>query len=285
MSTYNTTINSRRRDPDRIPRPPNAFMIFRSELWHKQKNKPNAERDHRNISVVAGLCWSKLTADERKQYELRAERAKERHAAENPEYKYTPTVRKKPVRRRSRKDPEIERERCLKLASEWMKHLKSSDAVHKSLTPPPASPSSQSTSSVSSSPIALPTTPSTNASIPPFDFSPIIPSFQPLDLFANQNFINNSFVDIVPPAYYPPVNQPGSSTFFSPSYAYPITINDVAFTSEIGYTSYPPADFLAPLNQQPNYGDDIWFLGIQSNYTTSTADPSELDLAAWVNTY
>jgi HMG (high mobility group) box len=257
-------------------------MIFRSELWHKQKNNANAERDHRNISVVAGLCWSKLTADERKQYELRAERAKERHAAENPEYKYTPTVRKKPVKRRSRKDPEIERERCLKLASEWMKHLKSSDTIHKPLTPPPALPSSQSTSSAHSSPIAPPINPSTNVGIPPFDFSPIIPSFQPFDFSANQNFISGPFVDIAPPAYYPPVNQPESSTFFSSSY--PIMTNDNAFTAEIGYAS-APADFLAPLYQQPVYEDDIWFLGIQSNYTTSITEPSEFDLAAWVNTY
>jgi HMG (high mobility group) box len=67
-------------------------MIFRSEMCRRQKNVANAERDNRNISVIAGICWEKLPPAERKPYEHLAQIAKERHAAENPGYKYTPTL-------------------------------------------------------------------------------------------------------------------------------------------------------------------------------------------------
>ena len=93
--------HSRKRDPDHIPRPPNAFMLFRSDFWEKEKNKLTVERDHRMISRIAGLEWNKLSEAQRAPYRSKAERAKQQHAQLYPNYKYTPVFRKeKPTSRR-----------------------------------------------------------------------------------------------------------------------------------------------------------------------------------------
>ncbi|KII94425.1 hypothetical protein PLICRDRAFT_60514, partial [Plicaturopsis crispa FD-325 SS-3] len=73
-----------------IPRPPNAFMLYRSDFWAKQKVTTTVERDHRHISRIAGHCWNNLSDAERAPYKRRAEAEKVRHAREHPEYKYTP---------------------------------------------------------------------------------------------------------------------------------------------------------------------------------------------------
>lgn len=86
--------HSRKRDPDHIPRPPNAFMLFRSDLWAKEKNKSTVERDHRMISRIAGQEWNKLSEAQRAPYRSMAERAKQQHTLLYPDYKYTPVFRK-----------------------------------------------------------------------------------------------------------------------------------------------------------------------------------------------
>ncbi|EGO02773.1 hypothetical protein SERLA73DRAFT_18439, partial [Serpula lacrymans var. lacrymans S7.3] len=70
------------------PRPPNAFMIFRSDLWAKQKLKASVERDHRHVSRIAGHYWNSLTEAQRAPYRKKAETAKALHAEMYPDYKY-----------------------------------------------------------------------------------------------------------------------------------------------------------------------------------------------------
>ncbi|KIM54235.1 hypothetical protein SCLCIDRAFT_99844, partial [Scleroderma citrinum Foug A] len=76
-----------------IPRPPNAFMVFRSWLWNKD-NLKSVERDNRNVSRIAGRYWNELTNEQRAPFRKMAEEAKVRHAELYPEYKYAPTFRK-----------------------------------------------------------------------------------------------------------------------------------------------------------------------------------------------
>lgn len=92
--------HSRKRDPDHIPRPPNAFMLFRSEFWAKEKTKHTVERDHRMISRVAGKAWNDLSESERVPYRRMAEMAKRQHAELYPDYKYSPVLRKEKLPRR-----------------------------------------------------------------------------------------------------------------------------------------------------------------------------------------
>ncbi|CDO70921.1 hypothetical protein BN946_scf184829.g29 [Trametes cinnabarina] len=105
--------HSRKKKPGHIPRPPNAFMIFRSELWTKEKIKSTVERDHRQISRIAGNLWNKLTDDERAPYKRLAEEAKVEHARLYPQYKYSPIYRRdKPAKRKPKHEPADKILRC-----------------------------------------------------------------------------------------------------------------------------------------------------------------------------
>jgi len=95
----------RRAREGHIPRPPNAFIIYRSILCNSEKVA--GERDHRNISRIAGECWRKLSPAERAPYHRQAELQKEIHISKYPNYKYKPvTTRLKGVRGRAHSDDE-----------------------------------------------------------------------------------------------------------------------------------------------------------------------------------
>lgn len=97
--------HSRKKKPGHIPRPPNAFMIFRSDLWNKEKIKSTVERDHRQISRIAGSLWNSLGDAERAPYHQLADEAKKEHARKYPQYKYSPIYRKdKPAKRKPKQD-------------------------------------------------------------------------------------------------------------------------------------------------------------------------------------
>jgi HMG (high mobility group) box len=111
----------------RISRPPNAFLLFRSDLWAREKQKPNpVERDHRGISRIAAHCWRNLDVASKQKYYERAVRLREAHQTRYPEYKYTPATRKTASQRVKmrvgRKMPE-EDARCARLASSIMSEV------------------------------------------------------------------------------------------------------------------------------------------------------------------
>ncbi|KAI5836659.1 uncharacterized protein SCHCODRAFT_02522080 [Schizophyllum commune H4-8] len=86
--------HSRRRGGDHIPRPPNAFMVFRSKYWEEQKANPS-ERNHRQVSRDAGRAWRELPDESRDYYRQLADRVKADHKRMYPGYKYNPEHRKK----------------------------------------------------------------------------------------------------------------------------------------------------------------------------------------------
>ncbi|KIK99891.1 hypothetical protein PAXRUDRAFT_414321 [Paxillus rubicundulus Ve08.2h10] len=109
--------HTRNRKEGHIPRPPNAFMVFRSWLWNKD-NLKSVERDNRNVSRIAGRYWNELSEAERVPFRKMAEEVKARHAELYPEYKYSPMSRKRgkvPQRRSHRSDLD-ETEKCKKVA-------------------------------------------------------------------------------------------------------------------------------------------------------------------------
>ncbi|KAI0809270.1 high mobility group box domain-containing protein, partial [Irpex lacteus] len=70
-----------------IPRPRNAFMFFRSDLCASGRLK---ERDHRQISRIAGHLWQKMPYDSRLPFLHLADIEKIQHKARYPGYKYAP---------------------------------------------------------------------------------------------------------------------------------------------------------------------------------------------------
>ena len=105
--------HSRKRDPTHIPRPPNAFMLFRSDLC----TRITVERDHRQISRIAGIRWRALTPAERVPWQQLADEAKRQHALKYPGYKYTPVYRKdRGVKSKPKHDQAEKIRRCHKVA-------------------------------------------------------------------------------------------------------------------------------------------------------------------------
>ncbi|KDQ54902.1 hypothetical protein JAAARDRAFT_196285 [Jaapia argillacea MUCL 33604] len=110
--------HSRKRKEGHIPRPPNAFMIFRSWFWQKQKVTSTVERDHRHISRIAGICWNNMPLDEREPFKKMADEAKAAHCRKYPSYKYSPVYsRARPQKRKVKRDGLDDERRCQKLAS------------------------------------------------------------------------------------------------------------------------------------------------------------------------
>ncbi|KAF7352845.1 Repressor ROX1 [Mycena venus] len=79
----------------RIPRPPNAFILYRSNLLNLKKIPKKEERRQQNLSRVAGQCWNLMTPAQKQVWQdLAAERAA-LHQLEYPDYHFKPSPRGK----------------------------------------------------------------------------------------------------------------------------------------------------------------------------------------------
>ncbi|KAG6837209.1 hypothetical protein H0H93_013077 [Arthromyces matolae] len=107
----------RLRSGNRVPRPRNAFMIYRSEFWVKSQISKTVEHDHRHISRIIGHCWNQLPEDQKDYWRGRAEKEKLDHAIKYPGYRFSPNVRTKQVIKRNvKRNGEDEMLRCKKVA-------------------------------------------------------------------------------------------------------------------------------------------------------------------------
>ncbi|KAJ7139533.1 hypothetical protein C8R44DRAFT_727576 [Mycena epipterygia] len=107
----------RGRPANHVPRPRNAFMIFRSEFWAKQKISKNVEVDHRHISRIVGILWNELPDAEKNDFRVKAELEKLEHQRLYPNYRFTPTVRaQKPLKRKVQRNGEKDLTRCREVA-------------------------------------------------------------------------------------------------------------------------------------------------------------------------
>jgi hypothetical protein len=100
-SSDRRAIRNRLRDPEWVPRPRNAFIIFRCEYSRKHAPDPSdssdrSSRGDKTLSKRAGEEWRRLSSAEREQYKVLAEQEKVAHALQNPDYRFKP-VRRPPV--------------------------------------------------------------------------------------------------------------------------------------------------------------------------------------------
>lgn len=93
-------------DPDYIPRPPNAFILFRNEYARNHAQVQNANPGSRlpdpnakslNLSRRAGDAWKILPEEQKKLYQKLARFEKREHERRHPNYKYQPngTIQKR----------------------------------------------------------------------------------------------------------------------------------------------------------------------------------------------
>ena len=87
------------KDPNHIPRPPNAFIIFRSKESGRIK-QGSIEKDHRIISQIVGKMWKKMGAEDKKPFVELALDAKREHLKKYPNYRFAPKARTAPAKKR-----------------------------------------------------------------------------------------------------------------------------------------------------------------------------------------
>ncbi|KAF8558914.1 hypothetical protein OG21DRAFT_994548 [Imleria badia] len=88
--------------PKRIPRPPNAFMLYRSDFIKTRAVPPEVEKRQQNLSRIAGQCWNMLPETEKAIWFSKAAVIRAEHRAKYPLYEAGPF--RKDTNRLSAKD-------------------------------------------------------------------------------------------------------------------------------------------------------------------------------------
>ncbi|EGO01965.1 hypothetical protein SERLA73DRAFT_71121 [Serpula lacrymans var. lacrymans S7.3] len=78
---------------DHIPRPPNAFMLYRSDFLKKGVIPSHVERRQQNLSRIAGECWNMLSDEDKSYWHAKAAKIHAAHYAQYPNYKFRPSPR------------------------------------------------------------------------------------------------------------------------------------------------------------------------------------------------
>ncbi|KAI0368094.1 hypothetical protein BV20DRAFT_486954 [Pilatotrama ljubarskyi] len=241
----------------RIPRPPNAFMLYRSHLLKTRQIPPGIEHRQQNISRVAGECWNMLPEEEKRKWHDKAKEVLTAHMAKHPDYKFSPE--RKTARRKTPQDPEIPatdgkdyirflREKYLGLKGPAVnpprpRKPKSRRGVESdglpSLSLPPSLQSSPSSSPsparVVSAPPSLTSSPAVHHSPPKFDlnifqtydmgsFPPASLSQENLAYYASHTAQSSAFDDDVTPkaSTFGDITLPAQPKFnFPPTFNYP----------------------------------------------------------------
>ncbi|KAF5310998.1 hypothetical protein D9619_007924 [Psilocybe cf. subviscida] len=80
--------HSRRRDPGHVPRPRNAFIIFRSH--YISTAQASGEGQQNELSKLAGKAWTKMSEEKKRPFAEQAAAEKMQHARDYPNYVYCP---------------------------------------------------------------------------------------------------------------------------------------------------------------------------------------------------
>ncbi|TEB24348.1 hypothetical protein FA13DRAFT_1326381 [Coprinellus micaceus] len=85
-----STRGAKAKKGDHIPRPPNAFILFRSSFIRSQQIPDKVEGNHSNLSKIAGAYWNSLPGEEKREWEAKAAAASERHRQVYPDWRFRP---------------------------------------------------------------------------------------------------------------------------------------------------------------------------------------------------
>ncbi|PBK89552.1 hypothetical protein ARMGADRAFT_1167339 [Armillaria gallica] len=92
-------------DESHIPRPSNAYIIFRSEFV--ALNKESLSKTQQKASKLAGAAWRELPKESQDYYRDLAKQRKEEHARAHPGYKYKPHRSKRGKKADGRKKTDV----------------------------------------------------------------------------------------------------------------------------------------------------------------------------------
>ncbi|EAU83886.2 hypothetical protein CC1G_11980 [Coprinopsis cinerea okayama7 len=108
---------SRKKPDNYIPRPPNAFILFRSAFIRSQHVSTGVETNHSTLSKIIGMTWQNLPNEERQVWHRKAKLAEEQHRLKFPQYAFKPLhSKKKGGKRKVREVGPKDQTRCAKIA-------------------------------------------------------------------------------------------------------------------------------------------------------------------------
>ncbi|KAF8638689.1 hypothetical protein AX17_002011 [Amanita inopinata Kibby_2008] len=87
---HTRSSHSKKRDASYIPRPPNAFILFRSFFIRSQQVPGKVEGNHSTLSKIIGKYWKALPREEREKWELEAVAAQAEHRRKYPDWRFRP---------------------------------------------------------------------------------------------------------------------------------------------------------------------------------------------------
>lgn len=132
-----TRRSGRKKPINHIPRPSNAFILFRSAIIKSQRVSAEVETNHSTLSKIIGLMWKNLPNEERQIWHARARIELDDHKRRHPLYAFKPmhSKRRAPPGQK-RKVREVEPKdhiRCVKIAELLIRGKKGAEldvAVH-----------------------------------------------------------------------------------------------------------------------------------------------------------
>ncbi|KZT38218.1 hypothetical protein SISSUDRAFT_986522, partial [Sistotremastrum suecicum HHB10207 ss-3] len=80
--------HGKKRSNNHIPRPPNAFILFRSSFIKQQHIPGTIEGNHSQLSKIVGACWQRLSFEERQVWQDRARAVRAEHKKKYPDYRF-----------------------------------------------------------------------------------------------------------------------------------------------------------------------------------------------------
>ncbi|KAI0287364.1 hypothetical protein BC826DRAFT_51339 [Russula brevipes] len=101
--------HAKKRDAGHIPRPPNAFILFRSSFIKSESVPGNIEGNHSTLSKIIGIVWKTLPPAERELWEKRAVQAQAEHRARYPDWRFRPGTNVDAIAKRKTKDKNKDR--------------------------------------------------------------------------------------------------------------------------------------------------------------------------------
>ncbi|TFY82890.1 hypothetical protein EWM64_g1127 [Hericium alpestre] len=82
--------HAKKRDASYIPRPPNAFILFRSSFIKSQQIPDKIEGNRSSLSKIIGIVWKSLPREEREHWEAQAVKAQAEHRQRYPHWRFRP---------------------------------------------------------------------------------------------------------------------------------------------------------------------------------------------------
>jgi hypothetical protein len=124
--------HGKKKAEDHIPRPPNAFILFRSSFIKSRHVSTEVETNHSTLSKIIGLTWQNMPHEERQFWHSKAKLAQAEHKRKFPDYAFRPShVRAKGAaaaeKRKVREVGPKDMKRCAKIAQLLVEGKKGAD--------------------------------------------------------------------------------------------------------------------------------------------------------------